>query len=70
LYYFIPCVFKENTIAVLALSRKDSGKLLSSEDMALLTAVAGQKPDKLLKIKAVSGLGLKGSSSELLDFHH
>ena len=42
LYYFIPCVFKENTIAVLALSRKDSGKLLSSEDMALLTAVAGQ----------------------------
>ncbi len=42
LYYFIPCVFKENTVAVLALSRKDSGELLSSEDMALLTAVAGQ----------------------------
>lgn len=42
LYYFIPCVFKENTVAVLALSRKDSGEPLSSEDMALLTAVAGQ----------------------------
>ena len=42
LYYFIPCVFKENTVAVLALSRKDSGELLSSEDMGLLTAVAGQ----------------------------
>ena len=29
LYYFIPCVFKENTVAVLALSRKDSGEPLA-----------------------------------------
>jgi PAS domain S-box-containing protein len=42
IYYFIPCVFKESAIAVLALGRKGSGEPLNSEDMALLTAVAGQ----------------------------
>jgi PAS domain S-box-containing protein len=42
LYYFVPCVAKERTIAVLALGRKSSGDPLSSEDMALLAAVAGQ----------------------------
>ena len=42
LYYFIPCVAKEGTIAVLALGRKTTGEPLHSEDMALLSAVAGQ----------------------------
>jgi len=42
LYYFLPCVSKEGTIAVLALGRKESAEPLNSEDMALLTAVAGQ----------------------------
>ena len=42
LYYFVPCVAKDGTIAVLALGRKDTGEPLSSEDMALLAAVAGQ----------------------------
>jgi two-component system NtrC family sensor kinase len=42
LYYFIPCVTKESTIAVLALGRRTSGESLSSEDVALLSAVAGQ----------------------------
>jgi GAF domain-containing protein len=42
LYYFVPCVSKEGTIAVLALGRKDSAEPLNSEDMALLAAVAGQ----------------------------
>jgi PAS domain S-box-containing protein len=42
LYYFVPCVAKEGTIAVLALGRKNTGESLSSEDMALLAAVAGQ----------------------------
>jgi two-component system, NtrC family, sensor kinase len=42
LYYFVPCVAKDGTIAVLALGRKNSGEPLSSEDMALLAAVAGQ----------------------------
>ncbi len=42
LYYFVPCVAKDGTIAVLALGRKNTGEPLSSEDMALLAAVAGQ----------------------------
>ena len=42
LYYFLPCVSEEGTIAVMALGRKESGEPLSSEDMALLAAVAGQ----------------------------
>jgi two-component system, NtrC family, sensor kinase len=42
LYYFIPCAVKDCTIAVLALGRRETGEPLSSEDMALLAAVAGQ----------------------------
>ena len=61
LYYFVPCVAKEGTIAVLALGRKDSGAHLTSEDTALLAAVAGQVATALenarlyrqLEVKAV-----------------
>jgi PAS domain S-box-containing protein len=42
LYYFVPCIFEGAAIAVLALGRKESGESLNSEDLALLTAVAGQ----------------------------
>ena len=42
IYYFVPCVAEEKTIAVMALGRRDSGEPLSSDDMALLAAVAGQ----------------------------
>jgi len=42
IYYFIPCIFDDSAIAVLALGRKDSDEAFNSEDLALLTAVAGQ----------------------------
>jgi two-component system NtrC family sensor kinase len=42
LYYFVPCMAKEGTIAVLALGRKGTGEPLNSEDMGLLGTVAGQ----------------------------
>jgi hypothetical protein len=42
IHYFVPCVSKEGTIAVMALGRKASTEPLSSEDMALLAAVAAQ----------------------------
>ena len=42
LYYFVPCISEQRVIAVMALGRKESGEPLSSEDMALLAAVAGQ----------------------------
>src|SRR5207302_4481711 len=42
IYYFVPCVFEGGAIAVLALGRKESDEPFNSEDLALLTAVAGQ----------------------------
>ena len=51
IHYFVPCVSKEGTIAVMALGQKHgapkalgsvSSEPLSSEDMALLSAVAAQ----------------------------
>jgi two-component system, NtrC family, sensor kinase len=41
-YYFVPCIFDGGAIAVLALSRKENDEPFNSEDLALLTAVAGQ----------------------------
>jgi PAS domain S-box-containing protein len=42
IYYFVPCTFEGAAIAVLALGRKESDEPFNSEDLALLTAVAGQ----------------------------
>jgi PAS domain S-box-containing protein len=40
--YFVPCVFEGRAIAVLALGRKETDEPFNSEDLALLTVVAGQ----------------------------
>lgn len=42
IYYFVPCLFEGSVIAVLALGRKETDEPFNSEDLALLTAVAGQ----------------------------
>src|SRR5204862_2805227 len=45
IYYFVPCVFEGGAIAVLALGRKGPvghDEPFNSEDLALVTAVAGQ----------------------------
>ncbi len=42
IYYFVPCVFEGSAIAVLALGRKETDEPFNSEDLGLLTAVAGQ----------------------------
>jgi hypothetical protein len=42
IYYFVPCMFEGDAIAVLALGRKEPDEPFNSEDLALLTAVAGQ----------------------------
>ncbi|MBZ5555668.1 MAG: PDZ domain-containing protein [Acidobacteriia bacterium] len=42
IFYFVPCVFEGHAIAVLALGRKETDEPFNSEDLALLTAVAGQ----------------------------
>ncbi|MGH9345877.1 MAG: ATP-binding protein [Vicinamibacterales bacterium] len=59
LYYFVPCVAKEGTIAVLALGRKDTGEPLNSEDTALLAAVAGQIATALENARLYRQLHLK-----------
>jgi len=40
--YLVPCLFEGGAIAVLALGRKDTDEPFNSEDLALLTSVAGQ----------------------------
>jgi PAS domain S-box-containing protein len=40
--HFVPCMFESGAIAVLALGRKDTDEPFNSEDLALLTSVAGQ----------------------------
>ena len=59
LYYFIPCVSKETTIAVLALGRKPHAEPLNSEDLALLAAVAGQAATALENGRLYRQLHLK-----------
>ena len=59
LYYFVPCVAKEGTIAVLAVGRKDTSEPLNSEDMALLSAVAGQIATALENARLYRQLHLK-----------
>ncbi|HVZ23552.1 MAG TPA: ATP-binding protein, partial [Vicinamibacterales bacterium] len=59
LYYFVPCVAKEGTIALLALGRKDTGELLNSEDISLLVAVAGQIATALENARLYRQLHLK-----------
>ena len=61
LYYFIPCVSNEGTIALLALGRKTSGEPLHSEDMALLSAVAGQIATALENARLYRQLHLKAT---------
>src|SRR5262249_4486887 len=42
LYHFVPCVAKDATIAIVAVGRRAYSEPPSSEDLALLGAVAGQ----------------------------
>jgi PAS domain S-box-containing protein len=66
LYYFVPCVSKEGTIAVLALGRKESAEPLNSEDMALLAAVAGQGATALENGRLYRQLRVKADELERL----
>jgi PAS domain S-box-containing protein len=59
LYYFVPCVANEGTIAVLAVGRRDTGEPLNSEDTALLSAVAGQIATALENARLYRQLHLK-----------
>jgi PAS domain S-box-containing protein len=64
IHYFVPCVSKEGTIAVMALGRKASSEPLSSEDMALLTAVAAQAATALENGRLYRQLRIKADELE------
>ncbi len=40
--YFIPCKFQQNIVAILALTKREKGDFLSSEDLDLLLTLANQ----------------------------
>ena len=64
LYSFVPCVSKDGTIAVLAVGRRAHGDSLSSEDMALLGAVAGQAATALENARLYGQLRSKAEEIE------
>src|SRR5262249_18552532 len=75
IYYFVPCVFEGCAIAVLALGRKDADQSFNSEDLALLTAVAGQAATAIengrlyrqLQLKAHELDGLREFNENILE---
>ena len=66
LYYFVPCIANDGTIAILALGRRDSAEPLSSEDTALLAAVAGQVATALENGRLYSQLHVKAEELDRL----
>ncbi len=64
IHYFVPCVSKEGTIAVMALGRKANTEPLSSEDMALLAAVAAQAATALENGRLYRQLRVKADELE------
>jgi two-component system NtrC family sensor kinase len=64
IHYFVPCVSKEGTIAIMALGRKASSEPLSSEDMALLAAVAAQAATALENGRLYRQLHVKANEVE------
>jgi two-component system, NtrC family, sensor kinase len=75
LYYFVPCLAQTGATAVLALGRKHSSEPLSSEDMALLAAVAAQMATALenarlyrqLQVKALELDRLRAFNENILE---
>jgi two-component system NtrC family sensor kinase len=61
---FVPCVSKEGTIAIMVLGRRGDGEPLSSEDTALLTAVASQAATALENARLYRQLRLKADEVE------
>jgi PAS domain S-box-containing protein len=66
IYYFVPCVAKDAAIAVLALGRRMSGEPLSTEDTALVTAVAAQAATAIENGRLYRQLHLKASELDRL----
>jgi hypothetical protein len=69
-HYFVPCVSKGGTIAVLALGQRGQGEPLSSEDMGLLSAVGSHVASALENGRLYRQLQLKaGELQRLQEFN-
>jgi PAS domain S-box-containing protein len=66
LSYFIPCASNDGVVAALALGRKETGEPLTSEDTALLSAVAGQIATALENARLYRQLHLKAAELDRL----
>ncbi len=66
IYYFVPCVSKGSSIAVLALGRRDNGEPLTTEDVVLLTAMAGQVATAVENARLYRELNLKAAEFDRL----
>ena len=65
-HYFVPCVSKGGTIAVLALGQRGQGEPLSSEDMGLLLAVGSHVATAFENGRLYRQLQLKASELQRL----
>jgi PAS domain S-box-containing protein len=65
-HYFVPCVAKGGTIAVLALGQRGQGDPLSSEDLALVSAVGSHVATALENGRLYRQLQLKASELQRL----
>ena len=63
---FVPCVSKDVTIAVLAVGRRGRSEPLSSEDMALLGAVAAQAATAIENARLYSAMRVQAEEVERL----
>jgi signal transduction histidine kinase len=63
-FSFVPCVSNDLTIAVIAVGRRAHGEPLSSEDMSLLAAVAGQAATAIENARLYSQLQDKANEIE------
>ena len=66
IYYLVPCVSNDSLNAVFALGRRSSGEPLTSEDMALLSTVAGQAAIAIENGRLYRQLHLKASELDRL----
>jgi two-component system, NtrC family, sensor kinase len=65
-HYFVPCVSKGGTIAILALGQRSQAEPLSSEDMALLSAVGSHVATALENGRLYRQLQLKAGELQRL----
>ncbi len=66
LFNFVPCVSNELTIGLIAVGRRPLGEPLSSEDMTLLGAVAGQAATAIENARLYSQLQAKADEVQRL----